>query len=246
MKHSTSIIAVGGILTECNHFGGLPIGMNAFERYELCRGHRVLEIRAGVVAGMLEALRAQHAQPAPLLFASACPGGAVTADCYLRLKSELLERLAAASPVSGVLLALHGAMAAEGIPDPEGDLLAAVRSLVGERVPIVATLDLHAQVTADMVRHANALVAWETYPHRDAHDTGQRAARLLLDAVTGKTVPAMAMAKVPVITSAIHGSTDGNDPFAHLLRRRRSRRQRSGTTSPARSEHHRNRSGARG
>ena len=222
MKASGHTIAVGGILTECNHFGGLPMGLDSFERCELRRGDEVLTIRTGVVAGMLDVLHAQQARPAPLLFASACPGGTVTADCYHRLKSELLERLVAAGPVSGVLLALHGAMAAEGTPDCEGDLIRAVRQTVGAWVPIVVSLDLHAQVTGEMVRHASALVAWETYPHRDAQPTGQRAARLLLDAVSGKAAPAMAMAKVPVITSAIHGSTDGDDPFAHLMRQTKS------------------------
>ena len=150
-------IAVGGFLTECNHLGGMPIELEWFKRGELKLGVEVLQIRNGVVGGMLDVLRDKQARPVPLIFASACPGGLVTADCYRYLKSEVLERLKDAGPVSGVLLPLHGAMAAEGVPDPEGDLIRAVRGMVGERVPIVVSLDLHAQVTSEMVRYANAL-----------------------------------------------------------------------------------------
>ena len=85
-------------------------------------------------------------------------------------------------------------------------------------VPVVATLDLHAHVTAAMARLADALLAWKTYPHRDAYTTGQRGARLLLDTLAGQVRPTMAVAKVPVVTSAINGSTEGDGPFAQLMR----------------------------
>ena len=93
-----------------------------------------------------------------------------------------------------------------------------MRAIVGEAIPIVVTLDLHAHVTADMVRFADGLIAWETYPHRDTFSTGERGARLLWDILQGGCRPTMAMAKVPVITSAIHGSTEGDDPFAKIMR----------------------------
>ncbi|HEU5431322.1 MAG TPA: M81 family metallopeptidase, partial [Thermomicrobiales bacterium] len=140
-------IAVGSLFTECNQFAARPTEMDAFERQQLCRGAEALDIRAGTVGGMLATLDEGGAELAPLLVASACPGGTITADCYRRLKTELLELLRAAMPVDGVLLALHGAAAAAGAGDLEGDLLAAVRELVGPRRLIVATLDLHAHVT---------------------------------------------------------------------------------------------------
>lgn len=215
-------IAVGAIFTECNHLGGVPIDLSWFERYELYRGNAMLEIHSGVVGGMLEVLREQQAVPVPLLFASTCPGGPLTSDCYQQLKTQLLARLGRELPVAGVLLPLHGAMTVEDLADPEGDLIEAARLMVGADIPIVATLDLHAHVTRQMVRHADALVAWETYPHRDAFETGQRGARVLLDAVHGRTTPTMAMANVPVITSAINASTNGNNPFAELMRHTKS------------------------
>ena len=130
-----------------------------------------------------------------------------------------------------MLLPLHGAAAGEDVEDLEGDLILAVRQLVGEGIPVVATLDLHANVTPEMVRHADALVAWETYPHRDSFSTGERGARLLLNTLDRVCRPKMAMGKVPVITSAIHGSTEGDDPFADIMRFAKSHEGKNGVLS---------------
>ncbi|MFZ4655586.1 MAG: M81 family metallopeptidase [Caldilineaceae bacterium] len=227
----TKRVAIGAIFTECNHLGGVPIDLSWFERYELVRGEEILRIDNSVVGGMLQVLREAEVDIAPLLWASTCPGGPLTADCYTQLKTELLDRLRQALPVDGVLLPLHGAAAAEGIGDLEGDLITAVRAIVGPSIPIVATLDLHAHISAAMVRNADALVAWETYPHADSYTTGQRGARLLVDTLAGRCRPTMAAAKVPVITGAIHGSTHGDDPFARLMRQAKAHEGKNGVLS---------------
>lgn len=224
-------IALGAIFTECNELGGVPITLDWFERYDLKRGDEVLGMRGGVVGGMLQVLREQAQTVVPLLYASTCPGGYVTGECYATLKAELLARLRAALPVDGVLLPLHGAAVAEGIGDLEGDLISAIREIVGAAIPIVATLDCHAHITQAMVEGADALVAWETYPHRDAFSTGQRGARLLMETLNGHCHPRMVMAKVPVITGAIYGSTDGDDPFALIMRRAKAMEGRDGVIS---------------
>ena len=187
-------IALGGIFTECNHLGGLPIDIERFEQYELLRGGEVLDLGSGTVGGMLEVLRANDAKPAPIIYASTCAGGPITSECYRQLKSELLDGFQESLPVDGVLLPLHGSSTAEDVGDPEGDLIQAARQIVGEEIPIVVTLDLHAHVTAKMVKFADALIAWETYPHRDSFSTGQRGARMLVDILEGRCRPAMAMA----------------------------------------------------
>ncbi len=224
-------IAIGGILTECNHLGGLPIDLSIYEACELFRDEEVLQPTTSVVGGMLNGLREGGADPVPLIFASACSAGPITSECYHQLRREWFERLERALPVDGVLLPLHGSALVEGLDDPEGDLIHAARDLVGPSIPVVATLDLHAHVTDEMVRHADALLAWETYPHRDQYGTGQRAARLLLDTLAGRCRPTMAMGKVPVITSAINGSTNNNDPFAELMRYTKSLEQQDGVLS---------------
>ena len=224
-------IAIGSIFTECNHFCGQPLTLQDFVRTELRRGADVLTQTGGTVGGMLSVLREASSEVVPLIVASACPGGTVATDCYLQLKTELLERLRDALPVSGILLSLHGAATAENADDLEGDLLEAVRSLVGDAVPIVATLDLHAHVTERMVVNADALLAWETYPHRDACTTGERGARMLFNILKGRCRPTMALAKVPVMVTAIHGGTEGAGPFADCMRMAKSHEGRGSVLS---------------
>jgi len=228
---TTPRVAIGSLLTECNQFGGSPIDLDWFERYELLWGDEMLALDAGVVGGALQVLTSAGAQPAPLLSASTCPGGCITAGCYQRLRGEMLERLRRALPVDGVLLLMHGASVAEGVDDPEGDLIQAVRQLVGRDVPVVATLDLHAHVTRTMVENAHGLVAWATYPHRDAQTTGERGAQLLLDTMAGRCRPTMALAKVPVIVGGLNGSTDGDGAFARIMRAARAQEGRDGVLS---------------
>ena len=86
-------IALGSILTECNQRGGSPSDISWFERYDLHWGEELLQVKAGVVGGGLEILRQDEADIAPLLNASTCPGGYLTAACYAQLKGELLRRL---------------------------------------------------------------------------------------------------------------------------------------------------------
>ena len=180
---------------------------------------------------MLAGLRDRGADVVPLLVATAVPGGILSRECYLTLKTELLRRLRQSLPVDGVLLPLHGGAAVEAIGDLEGDLVEAVRHVVGPEVPVVGTLDLHAHVSEKMVAGTEALLAWETYPHRDTYSTGVRGVRMLLDILDGKVRPAMAMAKVPVIVGGIMGSTEGSAPFADIMRFAKAMEQQPGVLS---------------
>lgn len=224
-------VAVGNIFTESNHLAGVNTTLADFERTELRRGAKVLAIRDGVVGGALGALASRGVAVAPLIVASAYPGGILTEECYLTLKDELIERLKKALPVDGVLLPLHGAAGVERIGDLEGDLLEAVRGVVGADVPVVVTLDCHAHVTQQMVENSDALVAWETYPHRDSFTTGERGANLLADIVDGKARPAMAMAKAPVLVSGFKGGTEPPGTFAEIMAFAKSLESRDGVLS---------------
>lgn len=224
-------VAIGGVFTECNHFGGAPTDLDAFARHQLLYGSDLLQVTDGTLGGMLRVLQSEKSEVVPLIMASTCPGGPLTSECYSTLKSSLLERLERELPVDGVLLALHGSAAAENAGDLEGDLLVGVRHVVGNQIPVLATLDLHAHVTEAMIQYANALVAWETYPHRDAQSTGERGARLLLKTVRGLVHPTMALAKVPVLIGATLGHTEGAGPFADVMRLAKSFEGQSGVLS---------------
>lgn len=211
-------IAVGGIFIECNDFGGQPADLAAFERTTLARGRQLLDIKTGVAGGMLSALDEHGAEAVPLVFAAATPSGPITSSCYRQLKNELLSALESALPVDGVLLPLHGSAAAEDVDDPEGDLIAAVRRVVGDQTPVVMTLDLHASVTEAMVRSSDAILGWETYPHSDSYTTGERGARMLLQILRGDIKPVMVMGKVPMVTGAVHTATADPGPFGDIMK----------------------------
>ena len=210
-------VGVGGIFIECNHFTAQLADRAAFERSEWLTGEALLAKDTGVIGGMLSVLRDVGCEPVPLFYASACPSGAVEAAVYDELKSVLLRRLSDAGELDGVLLCLHGAGAAVNAPDLEGDLAGAVRAKAGEATPIVGTLDLHAHVTPEILMQTDALLAWETYPHEDAFETGERGARAMIEILGGRLKPLMALAKVPVLVSAIHGQTKPPGPFADVM-----------------------------
>ncbi len=216
-------IAVGALLVECNHFGGIPTDLDSFHRTQFLQGDDLLALDEGTLGGYFEVLcdSKEEFSIIPTLAATACPGGLVTDEAYAQIKSTLLSELESArdnQQLDGVLLALHGSAAAESHSDLEGDLLAAVRNLVGPSVPIVATLDLHAHITQQMIDHSDVLIAWETYPHRDARETGVRGAKAMADILTGKLKPTMAMGIAPVLVGAILGATDGDGPFARTMK----------------------------
>lgn len=216
-------IAVGALLVECNHFGGIPTDLESFRRTQYLTGNELLALNDGTLGGYFEVLCKPESefQVVPTLAATACPGGLVTDEAYAQIKKTMLSAIAATQKkgdLDGVLLALHGSAASESLCDLEGDLLAAVRRLVGPAIPIVATLDLHAHITQEMIDHSDVLIAWETYPHRDAWETGMRGAKAIADILSGHLNPTMAMGVAPVLVGAINGTTEGAGPFAATMK----------------------------
>ncbi len=126
-------------------------------------------------------------------------GGTVAQADYERLAGAFLHAIEAAVPVDAVYLSLHGAMASDLEPDPEGYLLEQTRRIVGSDVPIVASFDLHGILTSRILKHADAIVAYHTYPHVDFHHTGERAARLLLRLASREVRPVTAVVRIPAL-----------------------------------------------
>jgi microcystin degradation protein MlrC len=181
-----SRIAIGGFQHETNTFAPSKADYAAFEAGGGWPGVKYGEPIFGAVegtnipaAGAIQALRALNHTMVGTAWAAASPSAHVTADAFERILSGLVENLKNAGRVDGVYLDLHGAMVSEEFEDGEGEILRRVRELVGPRVPIVASLDLHANVTRAMIDNVDAMVAYRTYPHVDMADTGARAARLL-------------------------------------------------------------------
>ncbi|HZO88677.1 MAG TPA: M81 family metallopeptidase [Chthonomonadaceae bacterium] len=192
-------IAVGGIGHETNTFSTLTTGLDDFS---VRRGEECVE------GEFWNRFREQGVELVPTLTAGAAPHGLVERDAYRQLKTELLERLQSALPVDGIYLNLHGAMEVQEIGDGEGDLVTAIRALVGPQVPIAASLDLHGNISPKLVQAANVLTALRTAPHRDGQETRERALSHLLRCVREGLRPVTAMVKLPLLLPGEHAVTE--------------------------------------
>ena len=165
---------------------------------EIVRYHRTVRSEVGGALSVFDATAG--VELVPTYSAHFITSGGTLADgAFARIARELLASVQAAPAVDGVYFSLHGAMATESEGDPEGYLLAELRKILGERVPIVISLDLHGILTDRMLEHSDAAVAFHTYPHVDFFGTGARAARLLLRIVAGEVRPVTAKVTVPAL-----------------------------------------------
>lgn len=200
-------VAVGALLFEGNSFSLSRAGIEAFENNYLERGQDVLsKLRGGgvEVSGALSVFDKAGSEIVPLIASHGGCGGAVRRRVFEQLRDELVAPLAH-GPIDGIYLALHGAMACEETDHPEVELLRMVRAAVGD-IPIVVSLDLHANVTPDLVALCTAIVCYQQYPHDDAFETGIRGARLLLHALAGRPLR-MAYRKLAMLISPTTGGT---------------------------------------
>lgn len=232
-QHTSRRIAVGGISHETHTFAPQPTTLQAFQQQGVYEGHSLVEQLRGThgsIGGILAGLEEASYEPVPLLYATAMPAGLVTHDAYTTLRQTLLQRLAEALPVDGVLLALHGAMVADGALDCEGDLLAQVRALVGPDVPVLSTLDLHGNLSPQMMAAANALVAYRTNPHLDTTERGIECAHILRRVLEEGLPITGAMARPPLLLSALTTWTE-SAPLLPVLQRAEEWRQHPAVVS---------------
>lgn len=208
-------VAIGGLLHETNTFAPTKADYAAFEQgggyIPMTRGARLFDVAKGINLGVSGAMA--HGTEAgwemiPTLWAGAIPSAHVTRDAYEAIVPEIVDGIAAAGPLDGVYLDLHGAMVCEHLDDGEGELLARVRQAVGDEVPIAASLDLHGNITEKMMAAADVLVGFRTYPHVDMARTGARAARQLTKIMTEGRRPAKAMRRLPYLVPIPWQCTD--------------------------------------
>ncbi len=199
-------IALGQIWQETNTLNPIRTTREDFEAFGVSRGDEMLRQMANTneLGGFIQSLRKWPENPelVGLVRLPAWPAGTATAETFEWIKQEVLAALAKALPVDAVLLALHGSMAAEQHPDVEGEILQAVRELVGPAIPLVSTLDLHANITPRMVAAADALVLYHSIPHVDIYETGVRGAAVLRRILVDGARPTTAFVKVPAVFPA--------------------------------------------
>lgn len=188
-------VFAGGIETETNTFSPMPTGLADF------RVMRAADLpedgNAGGFATPIDVFRNRSRERGWEfvfgLYAFAEPAGTTVRPAYESLRDEMLESLKAALPVDIVFLPLHGAMVAQGYDDCETDIIRRVRDIVGPKTKIGVELDLHCDVTQDMVDLADAIVIYKEYPHIDIGERAEDLFRIIADAAEGKISPTMAL-----------------------------------------------------
>jgi microcystin degradation protein MlrC len=138
------------------------------------------------LGGFLQVLGEHQVEIIPSIAFYPTPAGKVSKHAFSYLKHELIIRIKSCEGLDGILLSFHGSMVTEDSEDGEGDLLEEIRSICGDSVYIVCTLDFHAIVTAKMAHCANVLVGYDTAPHVDMFETGKRAAEILISLIEKK------------------------------------------------------------
>ncbi len=214
-------IAIAGFQHETNSFGIGHAGLAEFEMADswpgLLSGQEVITGTRGMnlpIAGFTVSASSAGANLVPVLWCAAEPSGPVTKEAFQNIANRILAEIEAAGPIDGIYLDLHGAMITEDHDDGEGELLARLRAQVGPDMPVVISLDMHANITARMVDLADAICIFRTYPHLDMAETGARAWHRLRAMLNGAR-PARAFRQADYLIP-LPAQQTGSDPARAL------------------------------
>ncbi|GIO08049.1 microcystinase C [Brevibacillus reuszeri] len=208
-------IAIGEVRHETNTFSSVKTTVELFKQRWWERGDAILSNHRGVrdyLGGMIDRAEALGIEVVPVFVATATSAGMVVRETYETIKSEWNAAMRAAGGVDAICISLHGAGVVEGIDDMEGDFLQYIRSLVGYEVPLIATLDLHANLTECMVAEADVLLGVHLYPHTDCYERGVEAVEIAMRMGKGELLPTMHLTKLPMmITTSLTSMSPAKD-----------------------------------
>src|SRR5262245_20786090 len=225
-------IAVGGLMHESNTFAATPADRRRFEHGSLTFGPDMLPVWRDAhheFGGFIEGAGRFGYDLVPTVMAWATPSGPVD-DAVLEEVVDCIIARCRSTEIDGLLLALHGAMVTRRHPSADTEVLRRVRTAVGPELPVVATLDFHANCSPSMAEYANALVGYQTYPHIDQRQCGLLAAELLARTVRHEIRPVSWIAKRPMIANILGQATD-REPMRGLMSAARELEQRPGMLS---------------
>lgn len=200
-------IGILGLLHESNTFSTQKTHLNDFSDDVLAFGNDVIERFQGVhheLGGFIQGLKQSNhlaVETVGLFAARALPSGIITKACFNTLVEQMVHAVENAGHLDGLLVAPHGATVSEAQRDADGYWLSCIRDLVGEDLPIIGTLDSHANVSRLMVESCNAIMAYRTNPHLDQMAVGMEAARLMVRTLSGEVSPSMAAVSLPLAIS---------------------------------------------
>ncbi|TVX77824.1 M81 family metallopeptidase [Peribacillus simplex] len=195
-------ILIGEIAHETNTFSNEKTTVESFKEWRWIHGDEIILKHRKVrdyLGGMIDRAEETGVEVIPMFSAFAMPSGVITQETYKRLISELTDSIKAVAEYDAVCLALHGAGVAEDVDDLEGGILAAVREVIGYKIPVVVTLDLHGNITDQMVREADVLLGVNFYPHIDCYERGIEAIDITKKILLGEIQPKMSLKKLPLM-----------------------------------------------
>ncbi len=201
-------VATGGLSHESSTFTPVPTTIESYRERFLVEGDDILNTFAGTntpIGGFIAGAQAHDFELIPTLFGEPQPSAPTPRPLYDELLGRILDGISKAMPLDGVLLELHGSMAVgdldatDGLGDAEGHLLAAVRETVGPDVPVLAQLDIHSNISQQMVEQADVLIGRETFPEIDMAARGRECADVLVRIVRDGLRPTMALHQIPMI-----------------------------------------------
>lgn len=213
-------VLIAQFMHETNTFSKLKTTLEDYRKRWLVDGEAMVPRFTGTkneVGGYIDAAKKYGWEPVWAVAANATPSGKLTRECWETIRDKIVGAARAAGRLDGICLSLHGAMVTETEDDAEGALLAALRDVVGPAVPIVATLDLHANATARMAANANALVSFRTYPHIDGYERAIQASALIEEAMAGRRQPRCLLVQPAMLQGADAGRTTHPGQMRDLL-----------------------------
>lgn len=202
-------VAIAGFSLESVSFLPQAMSLETFRRAECAGGDIVDRFRGTnkVMGGFLDVLEGAGASVVPLVHTEGGAAGPSSDEAFVHYADRICAGLAAAGPLDGVLLDLHGALTTPTRLDPDREIVERVRAVVGRKVPVMVAFDYHGNLDRSTLEVADALTGYHYSPHVDMGETGARAARLMVRRIAGEIDPVTAIVKPGIMVPSIFSAT---------------------------------------
>lgn len=224
-------IAILGFALESNRFAPV-IGRADFEKINYLQGREIIEearkphprIAANVTSFIKTMDESGDWEPVPIVIASGGAAGPCDHRFFVELMELMRRGLEAGKPLDGIYFSQHGAAITTEHHDPDGLMFAMARDVVGKGVPIVATLDLHANISERMVESTDLLCGYITNPHVDMWDRGIEAAKAMRELLAGVAYYPT-LIRLPLVAPSVTMLT-AQGPYADIINQGQARQAR--------------------
>ena len=217
MSHTKKVI-ICEFHQESNTFNPIPFTLDMFKAQRYARGQAAYALSKPLPCafhGMIDAVEERGYEVVPSILLYGGSGGRVSDDVFCLAKSGTKEAIEECGDFDAVFCSLHGATCTESVDDACGEFLRYIRSLIGEEKIIAASFDLHANITDDILKYADVVCGYQSYPHVDFYETGYRAASLGMRKLLGEEVY-QAATIMPVMVPP-SGYTSLEEPFRSVI-----------------------------